>query len=158
MERERRHNTGIKWPSSLGLLIMTSTQQRKIYEPDTYYKFSPFAKNWVATQGVMQEAEDKRCYWLLDMVASWLDTLARCANVDYLIIVEFKLDQKGGGVFTIKSEARINAKTDAGYITHITQELDFTDLKQNIKWWAICETPGDYDPKARTVLLLPEEY
>jgi hypothetical protein len=132
-----------------------TTKTRRIYEQDAYYKFNSFHKacNWVATCGVMQQAEDDECYWLLDMVASYIPMLNSLKEIGYLLVIEFVPSPENigsGGTFTIKDE-------NYPYPL-VTQVVEFSYLKKNVKWWSICETAGNYDPKARTVLLLPEEY
>lgn len=34
------------------------------YEADTYDRFSPFAKHWIATSGIMNHCETNRCFWV----------------------------------------------------------------------------------------------
>jgi hypothetical protein len=124
------------------------------YEPDTYYRFSPFAKQWLATSGVMNHCEQHRCFWVLDTLASYTSTLAKRKGVDYFLIVQVEVKPDKTAVFTIQQEAQ----ADDDYITLIRQELDYTDLKESLKFWAINESAGNYDPTCQTVLLLPEEY
>jgi hypothetical protein len=128
-----------------------------IYEPDTYYRFSPFAQKWVATSGIMNHCEENRCYWVLDTLASYVPELANKPNVDYFLIVQVEVNPDKTGVFTIQQEMQ-NQDDETGYITLFRQELDYTDLKESWKFWAINESAGDYDPACQTVVLLPEEY
>jgi len=127
------------------------------YEADMYYRFSPFAKNWIATSGVMNFCERHRCFWVLDAVASYIPTLAKRKGVDYFLIVtvEVNLEDKSA-LFTIKQEIR-DALAEGEEIL-IRQAIDHTDLTESLKFWAINESPGDYDPKNQTVVLLPDEY
>ena len=124
------------------------------YEPDTYYRFSPFAKKWLATSGVMDHCEANRCYWVLDTLASYVPELAKKKGMDYFLIMEVEVKPDKTAIFTISQESR----TDDDYITLICQALDYTDLKESLKFWAINESAGDYDPACQTVVLLPEEY
>ncbi len=133
-----------------------------IYEADTYYRFSPFAKGWLATSGVMNFSERNRCYWVLDVLASYVPTLAKRKDVDYFLIVTVQVNQEDKtALFTIKQEIRdalLKTEENKGEEVLIRQAIDYTDLKENLKFWAINESPGNYDPKNQTVVLLPEEY
>jgi len=121
----------------------------KIYDSESYYKFSPFAYNWVATAGVMQACEDQGCHWLLDTLASYVMGLAKVKNLDYFLVVELSPTEFHGQMdFTIRD--------DKGIII-VTQRIQ-TELGKYQKFWAICESPGYYTPARRTVVLLPDEY
>lgn len=130
------------------------TMSQVQFEADTYYRFNPFAKNWVATSGVMNTCERERCFWVLDALASYVPQLAKAQSVDYFLIVKVAVNTDQTGVFTIEQE-------EPGTAVHrvlIRQELDYTDLKESLKFWAINQSPGAYDPACQTVVLLPEEY
>lgn len=127
------------------------------YEADTYYRFSPFAKNWIATSGVMNFCERNQCFWVLDTLASYAPTLAKRKRVDYFLIVTVEVNrQDKTALFSIKQEIR-DALTEGEEVL-IRQAIDYTDLTENLKFWAINESPGDYNPKNQTVVLLPDEY
>ncbi len=128
----------------------------KVYEQDTYYRFSPFAQKWVATSGVMNLCERNACYWVLDIIASYVPELAKGKGIDYFLIVTVEVNPDQSCRFTIKQEGR-DGDGDS-YRILITQDIDYTDLKENLKFWAINESPGDYNPNAQTVVLLPDEY
>lgn len=127
------------------------------YEPDTYYRFNPFVKNWLATCGIMTLCERHQCFWVLDVLASYAPTLAKRKGVDYFLIVTVEVNREDKtALFTIKQEIR-DALTEGEEVL-IRQAIDYTDLTENLKFWAINESPGDYDPSKRTVVLLPDEY
>lgn len=126
------------------------------YETDMYYRFSPFVRNWIATSGIMSFCERHRCFWVLDTVASYVPTLAKRKGVDYFLIVTVEVNPDKTALFTIKQEIR--DALDEGEEVLIRQVIDHTDLAENLKFWAINESPGDYDPKNQTVILLPDEY
>jgi len=118
------------------------------YESGRYYAFSPFARNWVATPGVMQLCNDLKCYWFLDTLASYVMSLGKIKGLGYLLVVALTPSGYHGEMgFTIKDN-------DAVIITQRIQ----TTLETPIKLWAICSSSGDYTSEKRTVLLLPEEY
>ena len=125
------------------------------YEQDTYSRISPFAKRWIATYGVMAHCEEHRCYWVLDALASYVPDLNQRDGVDYFLIVKVTVNPDQTAVFTIEQEDPEEGEN----VVLIRQELDYTDLKESLTFWAICESSGrEYDPKAQTVVLLPEEY
>ncbi len=126
------------------------------YQQDVYYRFSPFAKNWIATGGIMAHCERNKCFWVLDTLASYVPMLVKQKGVDYFLIVTIDVNPDQTAVFTIKQEGH-DGDGDI-YRVLVRQELEYTDLKDNLKFWAINESPGDYDPSAQTVVLLPEEY
>jgi len=121
--------------------------QTKHYELDQYYRFSPFARNWLATAGVMNLAEQKQCYWLLDIIASYAQQLNKMST-DYMLVIEVRLTGNDGAIFTIEHE--VNGKKER----LITQEIEHTTLTQPITIWSLAQ--GDSNAKA--VLLLPSEY
>jgi hypothetical protein len=124
------------------------------YEADMYYRISPFAKNWIATSGVMNHCEQNRCYWVLDTLASYAPELAKRQGVDYFLIVRVEVHPDQTADFIIEQE-----DPELGDpVVLIRQELEYTDLKQSLKFWAINESAGDYDSRCNTVVLLPEEY
>lgn len=127
------------------------------YEPDMYYRFSPFARNWIATSGVMNYCDRNQCFWVLDTVASYVPTLAKTKDVDYFLIVTVEVQPDHTALFTIKQEAH-DREGNHYYKTLIRQDIDYTDLKESLKFWAINESPDRYNPNNQTVLLLPEEY
>lgn len=108
------------------------------YRDDCRYRFNPFAYNYVATAGVMNFAEEHKCYWLLDIVASYREQIK---GADYLKIVDFVLNGKGGE-FSIRDEI-------TGVL--VVQEVEFTDLTEDAKFWLITEEDLE-------VLILPSEY
>jgi len=128
-----------------------------VYEQDMYYRFNPFAKNWIATSGVMNYCERNKCFWVLDTLASYVPTLAKEKGVDYCLIVTVEVSPDQKAVFKITQEEHDEEGNSADK-TLIRQDIDYTDLKEGLKFWAINETSGSYDPTAQTVVLLPDEY
>ena len=113
-----------------------------IYEDGKYYRFNAFARNYIATAGVMNLAEEKQCYWFLDCIASYAKTESVLKG-DYLRVVEIiKNNNDAGCVFKITDEI-------SGEL--VIQEIPYTDLKENLKVWCIEEAD-------RVIVLLPSEY
>lgn len=125
-----------------------------VYEAAMYYRFSPFAKNWIATSGVMNHCERNQCFWVLDTLASYVPTLAQRQGIDYFLIVTVEVKPDQTAVFTIKQEGRDGDP----YRVLVRQEIEYTDLTQSLTFWAINESTGNYNPACQTVVLLPEEY
>jgi len=125
------------------------------YEPENHYRFNLLAKNWVATAGVMNFCHDNKCMWVLDVITSYLPNLfalARVKNVDYMLIIEVKVSKNDKAIFTISQQP------DEELQILFKQNISYTTLTKNLKFWAINETTDNYNPADPTVLLLPEEY
>lgn len=151
-------------------LLGTSYEPKKIdgetelrYKSEIYYKFSHFAKNWVATSGVMNYCAENKCNWVLDLVASYVPTLNRASTapegIDYLLTINVELQDARGARFSITQETGgwVDENTNEIRII-VNQDIEYTDLKGNLKFWAINSSSGNFDPNLQTVLLLPEEY
>jgi hypothetical protein len=112
------------------------------YEEGVRYRFNPFARNYVATAGLLNWIEDHQAHWLMDIIASYkVDLMEKKA--DYLKICEMVGEVENTcGLFTISDE--INGEL-------VRQVIPYTYLTENIKIWAIDE--GDL-----VVCILPEEY
>ena len=94
---------------------------------------------WAATSGIMNFVDENKCYWLLDIIASYTPELK---DADYLKIITVDLKDGHRAFFKVTDE--INGEL-------ITQDIEYTDLTCGIKWLAI--TKDDL-----TTVLLPEEY
>jgi len=110
------------------------------YDFDKRYSFNGFAPHYLATAGVMTECAEQECFWVLDVLASYAAALVK-RKADYLKIVtvnvtddtaEFKIEDEIKGIL-------------------ITQHIESTDLKKNLRFWAIDE--GEH-----TIVMLPSEY
>lgn len=108
------------------------------YDQDTIYRFG-FSKTWFATSGVMNQCEELQCYWVMDIITSYIPQLT---NADYLKVITVELHEGSKCTFKIMDEI-------SGEL--VVQEIEFTDLTENLKFWAITE--GD-----KTTVLLPSEY
>lgn len=115
------------------------------YEQDTYYAFNNLCRAWIATSGIMNLVKDNDCYWVLDAIASYTSS-SEVKNADYFKVVKVTINKdRPGCVFTIEHEV------DGENIEIIRQDIEYTDLKDDLKLWAISEDN-------RTILLLPSEY
>jgi len=105
----------------------------------------------------MTLCERHQCFWVLDVLASYAPTLTKRKRVDYFLIVTVDVNREDRtALFTIRQEIR-DALTEGEEVL-IRQAIDYTDLTESLKFWAINESPDDYDPDCQTVVLLPEEY
>lgn len=146
---------------------MSNTQ--RVYESERYYKFSPFARNWVATSGIMNYCETNQCHWVLDIIGSYIPAIAKKSKVDrvdYLLTIKVirnklapsKLNpytREGGAMFAITQQ---DMHDDNKVKILILQKIEFTDLEEDLKFWAINSSTDNFDSNQQTVLMLPEEY
>ena len=111
--------------------------------------------DWVATSGIMNFCHDNKCFWVLDVVTSYLPYLfglAKSRDIDYMLIIEVKVGKKNKAVFTISQQPEEERQI------LFKQNIPYTTLNENLIFWAINETADNYNFTSRTVLLLPEEY
>ena len=126
------------------------------YEAEEYYKFNLLAPNWIATSGIMNFCRQNKSFWVLDVITSYLPSLHRLAkfgNLDYMLIIEVKV-KNSKATFTIFQQPDEERKIV------IKQNIPYTNLNENLIFWAINETDKypSYDPTGTTVLMLPSEY
>ncbi len=69
-----------------------------------------------------------------------------------MLVIEVKIGTNNKAIFTIYQQP----KEDREIL--FKQHIKYTDLNKDLTFWAINETSDNYDPEARTVLMLPEEY
>lgn len=124
-----------------------------VFQNDNLYKFNLFSKNWVATSGVMNFAEEHKAHWLLDVVASYAVS-PKLAHADYMLVINVKLNKTGSGcLFTITHE--VNGE----HVVIVRQRIPYTDLDQDVTMWAINDSAdGRYSYQTRTTVMFPDEY
>lgn len=71
---------------------------------EEYHRFSPLFRNIVLTDGAKYLADNAKCYWLMDIIAS-LKVVPQCKNEGFLTC-DFKLNEGGGGVFTASNGSK----------------------------------------------------
>jgi hypothetical protein len=104
---------------------------------ENYYR-TTFLQNFLVTDGIKIMFENLKCYWVGDIVASYFPTIRKLDNFfSVKVIVNdskaiFTIDDGNGNVF-------------------VTQDIPYTDLKQNLKMFL--QWDGE-----RMVLMLPSEY
>ncbi len=99
-----------------------------------------FSRRLLATDGALHVFEKLKCFWLSDIIASYIPTLDKID--DGFFVVRFHL-KNGGGMFTID---------DGNGNLHVRQKVPFTDLTENVKLYLTKEVDGRY------ICLLHSEY
>jgi len=102
-----------------------------------YYR-TTFMKDFVVTDGVNIMFEKLQCYWVGDIVASYIPTIMKLDS--FFSVKVIVNDSKA--IFTID---------DGNGNILVTQDIPYTDLKQNLKMFL------QYDEQ-NFVLMLPSEY
>jgi len=84
------------------------------------------------TGAVKAFAEEKKAYWLIDMVWSYLPRIRRhnTLNQNNFLIVTLDLNKTGSG-------AKFTVKEDTGSVPIIVQKVPFTDLDTSVKLYLI---------------------
>lgn len=122
---------------------------------DGYYAFNIFTRDMVvATRGVMELAEKHQCYWLLDVIASYLPKAVKM-GADYMLIATVKVNlKKQSCVFTLEDEQNGEKRLIA------KQRIPYTDLAiEELKIWIINEdVTRPFSFATRSIVLLPSEY
>jgi hypothetical protein len=114
------------------------------YEPRGFcgggplYKVSHFGV--VATEGAKTLFEEKKCFWIVDNIASYIPELKKVN--DSMFFVKIVLNGDGGCDMYID---------DGNYNIYIHQEIDYTDLDVNIQLYLSNE--GQH-----FLVYLPSEY
>jgi hypothetical protein len=120
-------------------------KQDNVYEDpqssgtESYHRVSALFRTFVATDGVAEMCQKLKCFWVMDVVASYLP---RLRNRDSFFTVKVTRDEKGGCQFTIDN--------GSGKI-YVTQDIPYTDLTYDLKLFL------SYDGEL-WVIMLPSEY
>jgi len=118
-------------------------EQENVYEDpqaigtEGYHQIS-FIKSLVATDGVANMCTKLACFWVTDIIASYLPQLK---GKDGFFTIKVTRTDKG---------ATFTADDGNGKI-YITQEIDYTDLTYDLKMFLV--DSGEY-----WVVMLPSEY
>ena len=118
-------------------IIGGSIQEAVEYYDPEFNGTSRYFKNILGlkyTESVKYFAEEHGAFWLVDMIGSYLNKLRKYS---FLIIY---LDVKG-------DEAVLTAKEDTDMPIILKKNIDFTDLKVNVKFYlsdGVLMFPSDY--------------
>ena len=89
---------------------------RNFYGTEAYYRTNP---GLLATDGVKFLADNAHCYWLLDMVWSYLPVLRK--SHDTFFVVRYAGTPGESGLFSITDDIPANQ-------TYATQTVEYTDF------------------------------
>lgn len=123
---------------------LTEKEQVNVYEDpqasgtEEWHRASPLIKNFVATDGIMEMCIKLKCFWVLDVVSSYLHTLK---DKDDFFTVKVTREKNGGCQFVVRGDGKIYA----------TQDIPYTDLKYDLNLFL------SYDGE-HWIILLPSEY
>lgn len=123
-------------------------KQDNIYEDpqasgtEEYHRVSAIFKNFLATDGVAEMCKKLKCYWVMDVVASYLPEIK---GKDDFFTVKVTRKEKGA-TFTIDN--------GSGKI-YVTQDIPYTDLSYDLKMFLSIEYRDD---GIFWFILLPSEY
>jgi len=114
------------------------------YTPPGFYGTAEYhrptlAKRFIATDGVMFVFEEQKCYWLSDVMASYMK----------------KYDAHESWFFTVdvvvKGSTCDVVITDGNYNVVVKQHIGFTDLEKNLRFFIaqqddlwVCMLPSEY--------------
>lgn len=118
------------------------TPKIEFWEDPNYYGSYEFIRTLFSllTEGVYFMCEELQCYWLIDVINSYIPSL----EIDEFYVCKFILNEdKQSGTFTID---------DGDDNILITQEIIFTDITANVRLFLTTA------PNNESVILLPSEY
>ena len=118
------------------------TPKIEFWEEPNYYGTYEYIKTLFSllTEGVYFMCEQLQCYWLIDVINSYIPSL----EVNEFYVCKFILnDDKQSGIFTID---------DGNENILITQKIIFTDITANVRLFLTTA------PNNQSVILLPSEY
>ena len=107
---------------------------------ENYYRTS-FIGNCLHTDGVEIMFQKLSCYWLGDVVVSYLPFLAK--SNEYFFSVKVVLKENSQAIYSID---------DGNGKLLVTQAIPFTDLKENVHLFFQLDSSNNF------VLMLPSEY
>lgn len=110
-----------------------------------FHRFSPFARDLIATDGVVVMCETLRCFWFLDIIASYYGRLKRSADDSTMWIAVFIRNDDGGGMFRIVDDIPAHKHL-------VRQKVEYTDIRQDVKVYLCANELGGW------TILLPSEY
>ena len=96
----------------------------------------------VATDGVFHMFNELRCFWIGDVVASWLKDLKAAAEGGTFFVVKVIRSEGQGALFTID---------DGDGRVLISQNIEYTDLSQSVRMFL------EYSEET-WIMMLPSEY
>ena len=91
---------------------------RNFYGTEAYYRTNP---GLLATDGVKFLADNAHCYWLLDMVWSYLPVLRKSRDTFFIVALTKEGVRDPGAIFSIQDDIPPNQ-------TYAQQTIEYTDF------------------------------
>jgi len=106
-------------------------EKRQYYDPgfngtEEYHRVSIFPGAPVVTDSVIHFCEEKKAFWLMDVIASYSGKY----NPEFSVAF-FDLDGKDGGLFHIHDD--YDSDDPDAFPATVSQEIEYTDLDVNVK-------------------------
>lgn len=120
---------------------------------DSYHILNLFAKNVVATDGVLAVLQFAECFWLFDVIASYYPKMVKTQDSFFVAKLTVK---SGKAVFKITREVYDPIKEKSVNKNVARQEIPFTDLPSGEYKFFICVQPTE--TKKYYVVMCPSEY
>jgi len=109
------------------------------YHGYTFVKGGPRA--FIYTDSIVEHCEKFKAWWTLDVVASYIPTLAKwnkAHNDNTFLVLTFDLEGDG---------CKFTAKEDTDGEPIVSQDIEYTDMPHSIKLYLVAGVlmfPGDY--------------
>jgi hypothetical protein len=109
-----------------------------------YTRINPFAPKLLGTTGAVEMAKELEANWFFDIVASYMKQITKHSseNEEHFYAVRILKQPDNKAIFLID---------DGNYKQVIRQDIEYTDLKMNLKCYL--QTDGEH-----WVLMMPSEY
>lgn len=91
---------------------------RNFYGTENYYRTNP---GLLVTDGVKFLADNAGCYWLLDMVWSYLPVLRKSRDTFFVVVLTKEGVRDPGAIFSIQDDIPPNQ-------TYAQQAIEYTDF------------------------------
>ena len=121
----------------------------KYFSPDGFYGTESYHRvtltpRLLATDGAVYVFRELECFWLADVMGSYLQRLdSFCEELkEWFFVVKFHVSENKAGIVEIE---------DGNYNSILKQKIPFTDLTENLKFYLTKEGNG-------YICLLPSEY
>ena len=115
---------------------------RTFYGTESYYRTGP---GLLLTDGVKFLADNAHCYWLLDMVWSYLPVLRKSRDTFFVVVLTKEGVLDPGAIFTIQDDIPPNQ-------TYAQQAIEYADFPLDEIVLYLSATEGEF------VLMLRSEY
>lgn len=115
---------------------------RHFYGTEHYYRANP---GLLVTDGVKFLADNAGCYWLLDMVWSYLPVLRKSRDTFFVVVLTKEGVRDPGAIFSIQDDIPPNQ-------TYAQQAVDYTDFPLDEIVMYLSATEEEF------VLMLRSEY